>query len=384
VVGSSTVSTDAEVIQLDAPATVSSFLQRMGRSGRRAGSRRNCLFLVTTPQALLLTVGVVEKWSQAWVEESRPPPEPWNVVAQQALAMTLEQGQAPRVELMEMLGRALPELLPLDFAILLMELIAKAYLFEPAQGLLQAGPTCEADFGRSHYRDLLVVFTGAVLLSAKHGNADVGYIDPSVLTGDDEEKRIMLAGMSWVVRSVDWRRRTAWLEPVGSGGEARWTGGLRSIGSEVAGAIRLVLERGEIAAGVLSRRARAELNELRETIPLGSPGATVIAQANGRCRMWAFAGMVANRTLARRMKSAGSSSSDELEVDFRQDPRGLASDLPTKELDLSQSELTKTASTTKFAAMLPAGLLHRLVLTRAIGVAPTARVVERDMPADVG
>ena len=33
------------VIQIDAPATVASFLQRLGRTGRRPGTTRNCLFL---------------------------------------------------------------------------------------------------------------------------------------------------------------------------------------------------------------------------------------------------------------------------------------------------------------------------------------------------
>src|SRR5664280_3191805 len=33
------------VIQLDAPGTVASFLQRLGRTGRRAGTHRNCLSL---------------------------------------------------------------------------------------------------------------------------------------------------------------------------------------------------------------------------------------------------------------------------------------------------------------------------------------------------
>ena len=41
------------VIQIDAPPTVSSFLQRMGRTGRRSGAERNCLFLATRDDALL-------------------------------------------------------------------------------------------------------------------------------------------------------------------------------------------------------------------------------------------------------------------------------------------------------------------------------------------
>jgi len=352
------------VIQLDAPATVSSFLQRMGRTGRRQGSQRNCLFLTTTDQALLLALGVVEKWSQHWVEDSHAPAEPWNVVAQQALAMTLEQGQMPAKELLRMLAKAFPELAQVDLQLLLAGMVATGYLFEPSPDLVQIGPTTESEFGRAHYRDLLAVFTGAELLLAKHGNTDVGYIDPSVLSGEDEEKRILLAGKSWVVRSIDWPRRTVWLEPTGSGGKARWTGGSRTISREVAEAIRQVLERGNLGAGVLSKRARSAFDDLRDSIPLGTAGATVIAQPGGRYRMWTFEGTKANRTLARHAQAAGACGSDELGVDFRRDPRVALKELPVASLQLRKDELAAVASAVKFSAAVPGSLLERLALAR--------------------
>ena len=62
------------VIQIDAPATVSSFLQRMGRTGRRAGTHANCLFLATTDEALLRAAALVELWRQGYVEPVVPRP----------------------------------------------------------------------------------------------------------------------------------------------------------------------------------------------------------------------------------------------------------------------------------------------------------------------
>lgn len=352
------------VIQLDAPATVSSFLQRMGRTGRRQGSSRNCLFLTTNTQALLLALGVVEMWSQHWVEDSRAPPEPWNVVAQQALVMTLEQGQLPMAELLARLVGAFPEFPQDDVQLLLAGMTSKGYLYAPSSGLVQIGPTTEAEFGRAHYRDLLAVFTGAELLVAKHGNTDVGYIDPSVLSGQDEEKRILLAGRSWLVGSVDWSRRTAWLEPASSGGKARWTGGSRSISREIAGAIRQVLERGDLGSGALSKRAGLALEELRDSIPLGIAGATVSSQTGGRVRMWTFAGTKANRTLARQMRTAGASGSDELGVDFKHDPRGAKGDAPAVTPKLNNDELAIFTAAIKFSAAVPNSLLERLAIAR--------------------
>jgi ATP-dependent Lhr-like helicase len=64
------------VIQIDAPATVSSFLPRMGRTGRRAGARRSCLFLCTNDDSLMPAMGICRLWGEARVEAAYPPPEP--------------------------------------------------------------------------------------------------------------------------------------------------------------------------------------------------------------------------------------------------------------------------------------------------------------------
>src|SRR6185312_8313679 len=64
------------VIQLDAPRTVASFLQRLGRTGRRTGSRRNCLFLATSRAALLQASALVLLWREGYVEPLVPPLKP--------------------------------------------------------------------------------------------------------------------------------------------------------------------------------------------------------------------------------------------------------------------------------------------------------------------
>ena len=65
------------VIQIDAPATVASFLQRLGRTGRRPGSVRNCLFLATTEDAFVQAVGLARLWRDGFVEPVRPPQKPF-------------------------------------------------------------------------------------------------------------------------------------------------------------------------------------------------------------------------------------------------------------------------------------------------------------------
>src|SRR5690606_30846365 len=81
------------VIQIDAPASVASFLQRLGRSGRRAGTARNCLFLALDEEGLLGAAGLLLKWSLGWVEPVVAPPEPRHIVAQQLLALCLQENR---------------------------------------------------------------------------------------------------------------------------------------------------------------------------------------------------------------------------------------------------------------------------------------------------
>ncbi|MET8005680.1 helicase-related protein [Nonomuraea glycinis] len=68
------------VIQIDAPRTVASFLQRLGRTGRRADTVRNCLFLTTSKESLQQAAGVAVLWGRGWVEPVTAPPEPRHLV----------------------------------------------------------------------------------------------------------------------------------------------------------------------------------------------------------------------------------------------------------------------------------------------------------------
>ena len=80
------------VIQIDAPRTVASFLQRIGRTGRRPGSARNCLFLALDSAALLQAAGLLHAvGARAGSKPVVPPPEPRHIVAQQILALCLQE-----------------------------------------------------------------------------------------------------------------------------------------------------------------------------------------------------------------------------------------------------------------------------------------------------
>lgn len=286
------------VIQIDAPSTVASFLQRLGRTGRRPGTRRNCLFLARDERALLHAAALLLLWGRGFVEPVVPPPEPRHIVAQQILALCLQEGRVGDQVWSEWWNGLAP--FGAGAGAILNYLVEHKYL-DHDDGMLFIGPAAELRFGWRHFMDMTSVFTSPPEFTVIAGRDEVGRIDPSVLTDAvPGERRLLLAGRSWRVTYVDWRRRRCYVEAVDHGGRARWLNrGVAGHSFALARAMREVLL-GEDPPVALTRRAVEGLSKLRE-LRLGHvhPGGTAIVRdPYGDLRWWTWAGFRANATLA--------------------------------------------------------------------------------------
>lgn len=287
------------VIQIDAPSTVSSFMQRMGRTGRRAGSRRNYLFLATTDEALLIACGIARLWRDGYVEPVQPPPEPWHLVAQQAMALVLQNaGTLGLKACHEQLAGLFPEL-PRDGIQAVLSFMLETGVLAEQDGQTGFGQRGEKLYGRQNFLDLLSSFASPIQFQVMHGGIDLGVVDPlSLKTGADGPCILLLGGRSWHVTGVDWPKRVAWVEPTREQGKARWMGSSRSLGYTLCQAVRHVLC-GALPDVTLSKRADTRLEEIRADLPeMGVDRITIEQLGDGRFRWWTFAGGRANATLA--------------------------------------------------------------------------------------
>lgn len=285
------------VIQVNAPLTVASFLQRIGRSGRRHESERNCLFLALDQGGLLDAAGLLLLWSQGWVEPVVPPPEPRHIVAQQILALCLQESQVGENLWQEwwpglgMFGAAARPIIA--------HLTREGFL-DSDGGMLFIGPQAELRFGRRHFMELTTAFTAMPQFTVLNGRQEIGRTDPALLSAQVQGPRLLLlAGHSWRVTWTDWKRRRCFVEAADSGGKARWIfPGFAGASFALSRAIRDVLL-GTDPPVRLSRRAATALSEAREMAPdLVHPGGTVISRGPiGDVRWWTWAGMRANATL---------------------------------------------------------------------------------------
>ncbi len=287
------------VIQIDAPGSVASFLQRLGRTGRRPGTTRNCLFLALDEDGLLSAAGMLLLWSRGWVEPVAAPQDPRHIVPQQLLALCLQE---PRVgdrlwrEWWNDLGPFGEPAEPV-----LRHLVDQGYLDQDG-GMLFVGPEAERRFGHRHFMGLTAVFTAAPQFTVFHGRAEIGRTDPDLLTEEIQgPRKLLLAGRSWLVTYIDWRRKRCYVEPTDSGGKAKWTGlgFLRATSFELTRAVREVLL-GTDPPVKLTKRAVTSLAEAREHfIDAVHPGGTLITlHSGGHARWWTWAGHRANATLA--------------------------------------------------------------------------------------
>jgi len=351
------------VLQIDAPSSVSSFLQRMGRTGRRPGSRRNCTFLTLSDKGLKMAMAIVELWRHGWVEDVQPPPAPWGVVAQQALAITLERGEVGQADLIAALVNSFPDQATSDLAALVRHLRSTQHLSESSDGVLVVGPKAEHDYGRGHYRDLMASFSSSPMLQGRHGTSEIGLIDPTSLLSREELPTILLGGRSWRVLDVDWRKGVAWLEPTTVSGKARWQGSARDVSCEAAKALRRVLQAEDPPTG-LSRRAKSQLEELRATTPVGEGMKPVWSRDGSYTQLWTFAGSRTNRTLARGLPAtANRARYDELKVEW-EGPRECFDQLPAYVASATDEELEALADSVKFSQLMPRELFAHLVNSR--------------------
>lgn len=91
---------------------------------------------------------------------------------------------------------------------------------------------------------MTAAFTAPPQFTVICGRDEIGRTDPMLLTEHvDGPRIILLAGRSWKVNWVDWKRQRCFVEPAERGGKALWlTGGFAGASSALALFVRCCSE----------------------------------------------------------------------------------------------------------------------------------------------
>jgi ATP-dependent Lhr-like helicase len=300
------------VIQIDSPSTVASFLQRLGRSGRRAGAGANCTFLAVKPSAALQAAALMRLHRQGYVEDVRIERRAAHILAHQLLALCIERGGIGRGDWFAWLDGAtsFADIRPEERNALVDHMLERGILSDQ-EGLLWLGPEGEKLYGRRNFAELYAVFSTPRLIRVQHGTHEIGSVDASFLEALDTDARraaFSLGGRAWQVVCVEWGRGLCQVKPADAAPSARWSGSPSFLGYRLCQAMREVLVQEDYDPG-WSQRTRslfdslkAEHTFLRESeeaagpSPMVDDGADVIT-------WWTFAGGRANLLLARMIEA---------------------------------------------------------------------------------
>ncbi len=191
---------------------------------------------------MLRAAALLDLWGSGYVEPVNAPPKPFHILAQQLMALILQERGIGRRAFMEWLADV-PAFtaMPSDQVKALVDhLIITGTLFEDA-GILSFGPEGEAAYGRKNFLELLSVFTSPPLFRVLSGKKELGNVHESTFyKKQDGPVILVLAGRSWKTNHLDWNRRIAYVEPTEERGRSRWIGEGQFLSFRVCQAIRHV------------------------------------------------------------------------------------------------------------------------------------------------
>jgi len=288
------------VIQIDAPFTVASFLQRIGRTGRRAGSSRNCLFLATKEDAFLRSIALLELWKSGFVEPIQPPARPTHIYAQQVMALTLQEKGIIAQDIKSWIG-SMPGFLQLEDKELssVVEYMNSNGTLHSDSGVLGIGSTGERTFGQKNFMELFSVFTSPPMVKVFHGKQELGEVHQLTFAVKEEGPSLLtLGGRSWQTKYIDWARKKAYVEPTEMRGRSQWLSTGQPMHFEMCQAVAEILSKEGLSEG-LSTRSQNLLEGLQEEFGwLEGGGTTLLIDSDGNANWWTFAGRLLNSALA--------------------------------------------------------------------------------------
>lgn len=258
--------------QIDAPFTVSSFLQRMGRTGRRdlppemwfvmreEQPEARAMLPTTVPWKLLQGIALVQLYlEERWVEPPKLDRLPFSLLYHQTMSTLASCGElspaalAARVMPLSYFHRVTQE----DYRLLLRHLIEIDHIQRTEEGGLIVGLAGERIVNSFKF---YAVFQENEEYTVRCGSQEIGTIVKPPPAGE----KIALAGHVWVVEEVDHKRRLIYCEQVKGKVPAYFGECPGDINTKVLERMRRVLQEDRLYP-YLMKNAVARLDQARRT-----------------------------------------------------------------------------------------------------------------------
>jgi len=258
------------ILQVDAPSSVASLLQRLGRSGRRGEPPEMMMVfreenpLPNTPLPQLMPWGLLRAIAivQLYLEERfiEPPSVkklPFSLLFQQTLSTLAASGELSAKRLAERVLTLPPfeEVTPEDYKTLLVSMLKNDYLEMTEEKGLIVGLKGERLVNSFKF---YAVFKDSEDYTVRRGSDEIGTITTPPPVGD----RFALAGRVWEVEELDVPRKLIYVKEVKGKMEISWPGDFGEIHTRILERMKQVLEEDTVYP-YLKKNARKRLEVAR-------------------------------------------------------------------------------------------------------------------------
>jgi ATP-dependent Lhr-like helicase len=257
------------VIQIGPPASVSAFVQRLGRSGRLNGKPEIYFSTLeaggkpehpvnSLPWDLLKTIAVIELYlTEQWIEQGEDNSLPYSLLVHQTISILCSRGAHSPAALVRRI-RSLPAFSRVsepDCRAVFTHLASLGVIEKSDDGAVIAG--LEAERLTAHY-SFYSVFSDSSEYRVVSGGREIGRIN----FVPPEGSVIVLGGRYWRVDRIAQREREIMASPGEAGSRQVWRGGGMEMHDRVAAYIRKILTE-DSSYAYLSSRAASRLAEAR-------------------------------------------------------------------------------------------------------------------------
>jgi len=218
-------------IQIGAPYSCASFVQRLGRSGRRSGKSQMMFLDVYKPSdrnpfeqmpwELLRAIAIIQLYlEERWVEPFELKAKPFSLLAHQTLSTLMTFGELSPSELARnvlMLPAFYSTVSQEEYRELLRHMLANDYLQRLEDGNIIVG--LKGERIANHY-SFYAVFQDEQAYHVHSQDGEIGTLDNCPIVGEV----FILAGRTWKVRDVDEEHKIIYVNPVKNNRIPRWNG----------------------------------------------------------------------------------------------------------------------------------------------------------------
>lgn len=294
------------VIQLDAPVSVSSFLQRLGRSGRRGEpaemgfvcSEKELSQEATLPQQipwqLLQAIAIIQLYlEERWIEPIYPVQYPLSLLYHQTMSILAASGELSLPALAQQVLN-LPTFRAIsqeDFRQLLNHLLEIDHLQLTEKGNIIIGIKGEKIVNSFQF---YAVFADNKEYKVRDESMEIGSI-----IMPPPGNRFTLAGRTWEIFDIEPKANTIWVKPVEGIANIAWRGGSSNIHPKVLQKMRQILSEDKYY-NYLQPRAKTRLETARKLAKTAElTNYNILPLTNNTCCIFPWIGTIAYNTLER-------------------------------------------------------------------------------------